>query len=370
MLRSIIAAGLLTGAFLETARADDPLTQVASEVNNKLVKLYGSGGFRGNVAWGTGIIVSPQGHILTTSGTLLDTPELKISLPDGRRFMGKVLFIEPELDAALLIIKQDPKNEVKLDLPYFDIPAAVKYLNEHKPQPGDWVLASSNPFRIAVGDEQMTLQRGIISAYTKLVARRGIYEAPFHGDVIFTDAIIANQGATGGAVTNRKGDLLGMIGKEFRNVSTDTWTNYAIPINTKLEVKYKEKIGEELVEKTRNISIEEFVVEGMKGTYKIIKNHGKDEKGPGAYHGIVFVPSVVQQTPAFVDRIVKGSPAAKAGLKADDLIIYMDGEPVYSIKQFKDMVTKITPGTKVQLEIRREDKLTAVELEFTEFPKK
>jgi serine protease Do len=79
---------------------------------------------------------------------------------------------------------------------------------------------------------------------------------------------------------------------------------------------------------------------------------------------------VVQQTPAFVDRIVKGSPAAKAGLKADDLIIYMDGEPVYSIKQFKDMVTKITPGTKVQLEIRREDKLTAVELEFTEFPKK
>ncbi len=355
---------------VRTASADDPFTKVSGEVNSKLVKLFGSGGFRGNVSYGSGFIVSPEGHILTVSGSLLDTQDLRVHLADGRRFRAKVLFIERELDAALLVIKQDPKNEIKLDLPYFDIPAVVKHLNEHKPQPGDWVLASSNPFQIATRDEPMTLQRGIVSAYTKLVARRGIFEAPYHGDVIFVDTIITNQGSAGGALTTRKGELLGMIGKEFRSVQTDTWTNYAIPINAKLEVKYKEKVGEEFVDKTRTVSIEELVVEGMKGTYKIIKSHAKDEKGPGVYHGMVFVPSVIPQTPAFIDRVVKGSPAAKAGLKPDDLIIYMDGEPVYSIKQFKDMVLKITPGTKVQLEIRRGEKLTAVELEFTDFPKK
>jgi serine protease Do len=356
-LFAITAAVFLFGVGQSTARAADAsFEKVAAEVNYKMVKLFGSGGFKGLTSYGTGMIVSPQGHILTVANQLLDTQDLRVHLADGRRFRAKVLFTEPELDAALLVIKQDEGTKVDLDLDYFDVPAAVKKL---KAETGDWILAFSNSFQIATRDEALTLQRGVISAYAKLVARRGIHEAPFHGDVYFFDGIFSNPGSAGGAVTTRKGELIGMLGKEYRNVTSDTWINYAVPINCKVEVKDGDKI--------RIITLEEFVTDGIKGTYKPVPKREGAEKGPGAYHGIVFVPNIVQQTPPYVDRVLPGSPAYKK-LQPDDLVVYVDGEPVYTIQAFRDLMTKLKPGAKIQLEVRRGDKLTAVEIELTEFP--
>jgi len=360
-------AGLVFAATNGTRAADAPFDKVANDVNNKMVKLFGSGGFKGLTSYGTGFIVSPQGHILTIANQLLDTQDLRVHLADGRRFRAKVLYTEPELDAALLVIKQDEKEKVELNLDYFDIPAAVKAATDPKAkdqmkyQPGDWILAFSNCFQIATRDEPMSVQQGVISAYSKLVARRGIFEAPYHGDVFFLDSIVSNPGSAGGAVTTRKGELIGMIGKEFRNVTSDTWINFALPVNCKFEVKEGDK--------NRIISLEELVVEGMKGTYKPGVRHDK-EKGPGAYHGIVFLPNVVQKTPPYIDRVLVGSPAAKAKLKADDLVVYVDGEPIYSVQGFKELMTKLRPGSKIQIEVRRGEKLTAVEMELTDFPKK
>lgn len=358
--RRIIAIGIvaLFGFASPPARAADAsFEKVATEVNYKMVKLFGSGGFKGLTSYGTGMIVSSQGHILTVANQLLDTQDLRVHVADGRRFRAKVLFTEPELDAALLVIKQEEGTKVDLNLDYFDVPAAVKKL---KAEPGDWVLAFSNSFQIATRDEALTLQRGVISAYAKLSARRGIHEAPFHGDVFFFDGIFANPGSAGGAVTTRKGELIGMLGKEYRNITSDTWINYAVPINCKVEVKDGEKI--------RIISLEEFVTDGIKGTYKPLPKRDSAEKGPGAYHGIVFVPNIVPQTPPYIDRVLVGSPAHQAKLQPDDLVVYVDGEPVYTIQTFRDMVTRLKPGAKIQLEVRRGEKLTAIELELTEFP--
>jgi serine protease Do len=337
--------------------ADAPFDKVAADVNNKMVKLFGSGGFKGLTGYGTGIIVSSEGHILTVATQLLDTQDLRVHLADGRRFRAKVLFTEPELGAALLVIKQDEKEKTNLNLEYFDFPAAVKNL---KAQPGDWVLAHSNCFEIATRDEPMSVQRGIIQAQAKLVARRGVFEAPYHGDVFFLDQIVCNKGAAGGAVTTRKGDLIGMIGMEFRNVTSDTWINYCLPVNCKIEVKDADKL--------RMISLEEFVIDGIKGTYRPLVK-GKEKDGPGAYTGIVFVPNVLPQTPPYIDRVLNGSPAQKSKLLPDDLVVYVDGEPIYSIQSFKDMIKKYTPGAKIQLEVRRGEKLTAFEIELTDFPK-
>ncbi|MCE9532498.1 MAG: S1C family serine protease, partial [Planctomycetes bacterium] len=330
---------------------------VSNDVNNKTVKLFGSGGFKGLTSYGSGIVVSPQGHILTIANQLLDTQDLRVHLSDGRRFRAKVLFTEPELAAALLVIKQDEKEAVELELEYFDVPAAIKKL---KAQPGDWALAFSNSFQIATRDEPMTVQRGVISAYAKLVARRGIHEAPYHGEVFFLDQIINNPGSAGGAVTTRKGDLIGMIGQEYRNVTSDTWINYCLPLNAKVEVTDGEKI--------RIISLEELVTDGIKGTYKNIKRE-KNKQGPGAYHGIVFVPNILPQTPPYVDRVIPQSPAHKSKLQPDDLVVYVDGEPVYTIQAFKDLLSKLVPGSKIQLEVRRGEKLTAIEMELADFPK-
>src|SRR5688500_12763617 len=154
-------AGLLLAAGSSTAQ--EPFEKTAHEVNQKLVKLFGSGGFRGLTSYGSGIIVSPNGHILTVATQLLDTQDLRVHLADGRRLRAKVLVIEPELDLALLEPRKekldgsrDDKAPEGLELSYFDVAAAAKSL---KAQPGDWVLAFHNAFKNATREEKMTVQR-------------------------------------------------------------------------------------------------------------------------------------------------------------------------------------------------------------------
>ena len=96
------------------------------------------------------------------------------------------------------------------------------------------------------------------------------------------------------------------------------------------------------------VSLPEFVAKGMKGEYKPTSKEKKEE-GQGAYTGIVFVPNVVERTPPYVEDVAADSPAAKAGLKPDDLVVYVDGEPVVSIAAFKEMLLKMRPGTVVKI---------------------
>jgi serine protease Do len=333
------------------AIAQSPFHEVNRQVNQKLVKVYGSGGFRGLVDYGTGIVISADGYVLTAANHLLDTPDLRVHMYDGRRCQAKVVVIEPELDAALI------KIEKVEDLPHFDFAAAAK---TPRANAGDWVLAFSNQFKIATRDEPMSIQRGVIAAYAKLPLQRGIFEAPYQGDVYVLDAITNNPGAAGGALTTRTGDLLGLIGKELRNSLSNTWINYAVPVTAKVDVRQ----GEQVV----TVSLPEFVDKGMKGTYKATSREKKEE-GQGAFTGIVFVPNVVERTPPYVEEVTADSPAAKSGIKSDDLVVYLDGEPVVSIGAFKEMMLKTRPGTVVKLEVRRGDKLVPIEITVGEIPK-
>ena len=88
------------------------------------------------------------------------------------------------------------------------------------------------------------------------------------------------------------------------------------------------------------------------------------------YTGIIFVPKVVERTPPYIEEVEPGSPAEKIGLKPDDLVIYFDGEPIYSLDVFTELVRRYQPGEKVQIEIRRGDKLTALTMELAPLPKK
>src|SRR5262249_36510725 len=96
----------------------------------------------------------------------------------------------------------------------------------------------------------------------------------------------------------------------------------------------------------------------------------KDKKeGKGGYHGIVLVPDVVERTPPYVEDVERNSPAAKAGLRPDDLIVYVDGEQVGNIKAFREIMSQAPPGNTVKLEVRRGDTLTSLELKLEELPK-
>ena len=212
-----------------------PVTPIVAQVNKKMVKLFGIGGFKGLPSYGTGILVSAKGHILTVNNHILNTPGILVHLYDGRQYQAKLVSREPELDVALLKIDED------IDfLPHFDFNQEAK---RPLAQNGDWVLAMSNQFKIALRDEPMSVQRGVILAFADLRGRRGIFDAPFSGDVYFLDAIANNPGAAGGAVVTRKGDLLGIIGRELKDSRTDTWINYAVPIQAIVEVQREDKDG-------------------------------------------------------------------------------------------------------------------------------
>ncbi|WP_020472857.1 S1C family serine protease [Zavarzinella formosa] len=356
----LMIAIMCLGLVASSGRATDPYSKTASAANEKLVKLFGAGGFRGAESFGTGIIISPEGHILTAATPFLDGRELRLHLPDGRKMPFKVKVIEPEFDAAILEIVQPKKDALPLDLPYFDIKEAGAKLNV---QTGDWVMALSNMYNVATRDEMLSVQRAMVTAIGKLSARRGAFEVPFHGDVLYLDTITNNPGAAGGAIINRKGELLGLIGKEFRNTQTDTWVNYAMPLNTKAEINIK---GEK-----KTFTLAEFADLAMQGKWiKSERPEVRETKGPTAYTGIIFVPRVVERTPPYIEQIDSNSPAAKAGLKPDDLVIYFDGEPVYSTDTFRDLLKRYSPGDKVQIEIRRGDKLTAISLDLQPLPKR
>lgn len=350
---SIRLAGFvaLLGAFAAIAFAQQPFTPVAAEVNKKLVKLFGAGGFKGLPSYGTGILVSDKGHILTCNNHILSTTDLRVHLYDGRFYQARVVAREPELDLALARIE----SEVDF-LPHFDIEKAAA---QPIAEAGTWIMALSNQFNIAVRDEPMSVQRGVIAAYAELRGRRGIFEAPFSGEVYFTDTIANNPGAAGGAIVNRKGELLGVIGRELKNTLSDTWINYAVPVQAKVEILRDEKVVK--------VDVVTFVKESIAGTYKQGEKRVRADRG--GFHGIVLVPNAVGVTPPYVEEVLPDSPAAKSGLRPDDLIVYMDGELVPSIKIFRDIMKQVGPGTEVKLDVQRANKLVSVKVKLTEQPK-
>ena len=176
----------------------------------------------------------------------------------------------------------------------------------------------------------MSVQRGVIAAYSKLYGRIGINEASYTGNVYVIDAITNNPGAGGGVITTRKGELLGIIGKELRNELTNTWINYAVPINATMELTLPDDKGKE------TYGIAKMIAEKEK--YKPAAK--PKEAGGGGYTGIILVPNPVERTPPYVEDVLPNSPAEKAGLKPDDLIVYVDGLPVISINAYKEMIER------------------------------
>jgi serine protease Do len=214
------------------------------------------------------------------------------------------------------------------------------------------VLAFSNQFQIATRDEPMSVQRGVVAAYARLYGRKGIFEATYKGDVYVIDAITNNPGAAGGVITTRKGDLLGLIGKELRNELTNTWINYALPVGARIDVRQAD-------DKVVTISILDVVEKKEK--YKPIERKEKRD-GSGGYHGIVLVPNVVEHTPPYVEEVQPGSPAEKAGLRPDDLIVYVDGLPVNDINSFRELLLRYQPNMQIKLEVQRGKKLNTLSL--------
>src|SRR5436853_204548 len=122
--------------------AAEPAEKAIDQVSRRVVKIFGAGGIRGLYAYSTGFLVSPKGHLVTVWSHVLDDQSVTVVLHDGRKFEGKILGAEPQLDLAVLKIDGD-------DFPCFDLDEAAGA------GVGTRILAFSNMFKVATGDEQV-----------------------------------------------------------------------------------------------------------------------------------------------------------------------------------------------------------------------
>ena len=310
---------------------------VSANVQSKIVKIYGAGGIKGLEAYQSGFLISEQGHILTVWSYVLDTDYVTAVLDDGRKFQATLAGADPRLEIAILKIDTD-----RLD--FFARNTAVDL------EAGDRVLAFSNLYGVATGDEPASVLHGIVSAKTPLDARRGAFKTTYRGPVFIVDAMTNNPGAAGGALTNREGKLAGILGKELRNSLTNTWLNYAIPM-----AELNQAIDDILAGKTRPRSADETV---------------KRPEHPHTLHqlGILLVPDLLTKTPPFVDRIRNNSVADKMGLKSDDLVLFVNDRMAESCKTLKDEISLIDQIDSVHLVIQRGQELLELELKLKNDP--
>jgi serine protease Do len=310
--------------------AQAALPEAVAQVQPKIVKIYGAGGLQKLEAYQSGFLISAEGHVLTAWSYVLDADYVTVTLNDGRKFEGVLVGYDPRTEVAVL--KIDAAN-----LPFFDLHQAAEL------EPGAPVLAFSNLYGVATGNEPASVLHGVMSIRTKLAARRGAFETLYQGDVYVLDAMTNNPGAAGGALTDTAGRLAGFLGKELRNSLSNTWLNYAIPAS--------ELVG----------PVDDILAGRLKPRESTDDVRKPLEPLTLSLLGVTLVPDVLPKTPPFVDKVRPESPAEKAGLRADDLVLFVNNQIVDSCAGLKDELSFIDRIDEVRLIVQRGQQL----MEFT-----
>ena len=298
-----------------------PFADAVAAAQKRVVKIYGATIGR-SPGYATGIIVSPDGQIITASGVHLSEGAVRVTMPDGSLQLAEVVRRSNSLQTALL--------KVSVPTPDFfaipEQPAAKK---------GDWVLAVSNAFKVAEGSEPLSVNIGVLSLRVRLDARRGYNDFPYEDDVFLIDAITSNPGAAGGAVVNAQGELVGLVGKVIEGKTTGTRLNYAVPADLLQRFIRGDEPAPAVVENTT-------------------PSGGKGELG------IRLFALGGRKSPAYIDRVLPGSPAAEAGLKTDDLVTSINGETVRDSGDFRRLADNVQASVEVKVEVKRKNDLISV----------
>lgn len=340
---------LLMLATLTAARHSCASEAVIERAARTVVKVYGAGGFRGLESYQTGFLVSPTGHVMTAMSTVLDSDEIDCVLDDGRRYQASVVGIDPRREMALLKLDAEGLPYAPLDGTSLEEGAAGLVRNGEPEaagaaaapapgpavpfaDPGTRVYALSNLFAVAVGDERVSVQQGVISAVVPLAARRGAYEAPYGGDVYLLDFTVNNPGAAGGLLVDVLGHPVGMLGKELRSTSAGIWLNYAIPL-----AEVAASFGDLLAGRTTEA---EAMADRLPFDTRLL--------------GFLLVPDILEKTPPFVEAVIEGTPAAAGGLREDDLLVAIGSRSVTSCAAVAEELARIDEGEAVRVSVIRD----------------
>jgi Do/DeqQ family serine protease len=261
---------------------------------------------------GSGVIVdAAKGYILTNSHVVDQADTIKVRLNDDREFEAKLIGKDPETDIAVLQIKAD-----KL--------IALPLSDSSKLEVGDYVVAIGSPFGL-----RQTVTSGIVSG----LGRQGIGDG--YEDFIQTDASI-NPGNSGGALVNLRGELVGINSMILSRSGGNIGIGFAIPTNL------ADSVMKQLIE-FGSVQRGRIGINGQNLTPELAKAFGlKSTRG------------------AVVTRVVPDSPADKAGLKAEDVILEANGKEIADFLQLRNMVGLMRVGEKVELSLLRGGKTRKV----------
>ncbi len=248
---------------------------------------------------GSGVVVRPDGHILTNNHVIADADEILVALADGREAPARVVGTDPETDLAVLRVDLDGLTPIEL-APSGDL------------RVGDVVLAIGNPFGIG-----QTVSSGIVSA----LGRHGLVANAPYEDFIQTDAAI-NPGNSGGALVDDLGRLVGVNSMIFSRSGGSHGIGFAIPANLALDVL------ESIVEQGR-------VIRGWLGV------EVRPIEDWSAGNGL------------FVAGVSPNGPADQAGMQAGDLITAINGAPVGSAREVGQRIAMLSPGSQVEVQVVR-----------------
>lgn len=282
-----------------------------SDSGNEYLNYFLGVDSRPRVGTGSGVIVSPDGYIMTNNHVVENATTLEITTNDNKRFQATLIATDPTTDIAVLKIETDKP------LPY------LYFGDSDQAKIGEWVLAIGNPFNL-----NSTVTAGIISAKSRDLNKGDRKNQSF----IQTDAAV-NMGNSGGALVNTKGELIG-INTAITSMSGGfQGYSFAVPSNI------ARKVFEDLVE------------------------YGSVQKGLIGIFGTPVTPDLVNSEGldilegVYIIDIQKGMGAEKAGLKEEDIITVVDDIKIKSFSNLTGYLESKHPGDKVNVEYYRNGKV-------------
>ena len=282
---------------------DDPFQQ--------FFKQFGQPGRKTVRSMGSGFIINPAGYIVTNNHVVDGATEIQVKIDDGRELPGKVVGRDPRTDLALL--KVDATN-----LPVIPLGDSAAL------QVGEPVMAIGNPFGL-----ERTVTTGIVSATGRVIGQ-GPYD-----DFIQTDASI-NPGNSGGPLINARGQAVGINAAIFSQTGGSVGIGFAIPVNQAKSVVTQLVASGKVTRGWLGVTIQPLTAELAKGF------------------------NVTAGTGALVAGVQDGSPAARAGLKAGDIITQYDSQKVATSADLPKLVAATAVGRQVPVTVVREGKTVAL----------
>lgn len=261
------------------------------------------------VGFGSGVIISKDGYIVTNNHVIEGADEIDVKLNDNREFKGKLIGTDPNTDLALIKIEGD-------DFPTIPIG------NSEALKVGEWVLAVGNPFNLT-----STVTAGIVSAKARTLH---VYNGGIES-FIQTDAAI-NQGNSGGALVNARGELVGI--NAVLSSPTGAYAGYGFAIPTSIMTK--------VVSDLKEFGAVQRAILGISG-YDLGDERSKD-KDLGVVEGV------------YVAEVTDGSGAKAAGIESGDVIVKIAGKKVRNMAELQESIAQHHPGDKIEVTIVRNKK--------------